>query len=126
VLFQISQFSFDSILLFDIPKNLLDICFECFIISKYILGYIPGWGYNFSFNYLVSYEIVNVSLDLIENYTAEITNNIYYFSWLAIKQVLVEEDIDIYRYKEIIELSLISIKDIWYLEGSNMLLYRKY
>jgi hypothetical protein len=112
VLFQISQFLFGSILLFDIPKNLLDICFECFIISKYILGYIPSWGRNLSFNYLVSYEIVNVSLDLVEGYTAEIINSIYYFGWLTIKQVLVEKDIDVYGRKEIIKLSSISIEDI--------------
>jgi hypothetical protein len=58
------------------------------------------------------HEIVNISLDLIESYTAEVTNNIYYFGRLATKQVLVEEDIDIYRYKEIIELSLIFIENI--------------
>jgi hypothetical protein len=58
------------------------------------------------------HEIVNISLDLIKSYTAEITDNIYYFSWLATKQVLVEKDIDIYRYKEIIEFSSIFIKNI--------------
>jgi hypothetical protein len=58
------------------------------------------------------HEIVDISLYLIESYIIEITNNIYYFGWLATKQVLVKEDIDIYGYKEIIELNLISIKDI--------------
>jgi hypothetical protein len=67
-------------LLFDIPKNLSDIFFEYIIISKYSLGRIPSCNSNFSFNYLMVYEIVDVSLDLIENYTTEITDNIYYFS----------------------------------------------
>jgi hypothetical protein len=112
MLFQISQLSFSNILLFDIPKNLSDIFFKRVIISKHNLGYIPSYSNNPSFNIFVVHEIVDISLDLIESYTAEVTNNIYYFSWLAIKQVLVEEDINIYRYKEIIKLSLIFIEDI--------------
>jgi hypothetical protein len=103
---------FNSILLFDIPKNLLDVFFEYIIISKHSLGRIPRYSNNLSFNILVVHEIVDISLDLIESYTAEIINNIYYFGWLATKQVLVKEDINIYRYKEIIEFSLISIEDI--------------
>jgi hypothetical protein len=99
-------------LLFDIPKNLSDVFFEHIIIGEYNLGRIPGCNSNFLFNILVVHEIVNISLDLIEGYTAERTDNIYYFGWLATKQVLVEEDIDIYRYKEIIELGSISIEDI--------------
>jgi hypothetical protein len=62
------------------------------------LGRIPSYSSNLSFNCFMVHEIVDVSLDLIESYTAEITNNIYYFGWLATKQVLVEEDIDVYRY----------------------------
>jgi hypothetical protein len=80
MLFQISQFSFSSILLFDIPKNLSDIFLERIIISKYTLGYIPSYNNNLSFNCFIDHEIVNISLDLIKGYTAEITNNIYYFS----------------------------------------------
>jgi hypothetical protein len=72
------------------------------------------------------HEIVNISLDLIKSYTAEITDNIYYFSWLATKQVLVEKDIDVYRYKEVIELNLISIEDIRCLDNSSIFLYHKY
>jgi hypothetical protein len=125
VLFQISQFSFGSILLFDIPKNLSDVFFEHTIISEYNLGRIPGCNSNFLFNIFVVHEIINISLDLIESYTAEITDNIYYFGWLTTKQVLVKEDIDIYRYKEIIKLSSIFIKDIWCLNGYNTFLYRK-
>jgi hypothetical protein len=103
---------FSSILLFDIPKNLLDIFFKHTIIGEYNLGHIPSYSSNSSFNILVIYEIVDISLDLIESYTAEVANNIYYFSWLATKQVLVEKDIDIYRYKEIIKLGSIFIEDI--------------
>jgi hypothetical protein len=112
MLFQISQFSFGSILLFNIPKNLSDVFFEHAIISKHNLGRIPGCSNNFPFNTFVVYKIVDISLDLIEGYTTEVADNIYYFGWLTTKQVLVEEDIDIYRYKEIIELSLIFIKNI--------------
>jgi hypothetical protein len=125
-LFQISQFSFNSILLFDIPKNLLDIFFERVIISKHNLGRIPSYSNNLSFNCFIVHEIVDISLDLIKGYTTEITNNIYYFGWLATKQILVEEDINIYGYKEVIELSLIFIEDIRYLDNSSMFLYYKY
>jgi hypothetical protein len=31
------------------------------------------------------HEIVDISLDLIESYTAEVADNIYYFGWLATK-----------------------------------------
>jgi hypothetical protein len=117
---------FGSILLFDIPKNLLDIFFEYIIISKYSLGRIPSYSNNLPFNCFVVHEIVNINLDLIENYIAEVINNIYYFSRLATKQVLVEKDIDIYRYKEVIELSSISIKDIRYLDSNSIFLYYKY
>jgi hypothetical protein len=79
MLFQISQFLFSNILLFDIPKNLSDVFLEYIIVSKYILGCIPYCNNNLSFNYFVVYEIVDISLDLIESYTAEIINNIYYF-----------------------------------------------
>jgi hypothetical protein len=98
--------------LFDIPKNLSDVFFERVIISKHSLGRIPSCNNNPPFNILMVHEIVDISLDLIKGYTAEIANNIYYFSWLATKQVLVEKDINIYRYKEIIELNSISIEDI--------------
>jgi hypothetical protein len=112
VLFQILQFLFGSILLLDIPKDLSDIFFERVIISKYNLGYIPSCNNNLSFDCFVVHEIVDINLDLIENYTVEIANNIYYFGRLATKQILVEEDINIYRYKKIIEFSSISIEDI--------------
>jgi hypothetical protein len=76
------------------------------------LGYIPSYSSNPPFNIFVVYKIVDISLDLIESYILEITDNIYYFGWLATKQVLVKEDIDIHRYKEIIELGLIFIENI--------------
>jgi hypothetical protein len=71
---------FNSILLFDIPKNLLDIFLKYIIVSKHILGYIPSYNNNFSFNYFIDHEIIDISLDLVEGYITEITNNIYYFS----------------------------------------------
>jgi hypothetical protein len=71
---------FDNILLFDIPKNLLDIFFKYIIINKHNLGYISSYNNNFFFNIFMIYKIVNISLDLIKNYITKITNNIYYFS----------------------------------------------
>jgi hypothetical protein len=91
---------------------LLDIFFKHTIISEYNLGRIPSYSNNSPFNIFVVYEIVDISLNLIESYTTEIADNIYYFGWLATKQILVEEDIDIYRYKEVIELGLIFIENI--------------
>jgi hypothetical protein len=79
ILFQISQLLFGNILLFDIPKNLSDIFFKHVIISKYNLGYIPGCNNNPPLNILMVHEIVNISLDLIKNYTIKVANNIYYF-----------------------------------------------
>jgi hypothetical protein len=76
---------FGSILLLDISKNLSDIFFKCIIINKYNLGYIPSCSSNLSFDCFMVYEIIDISLDLIEGYIIEITNNIYYFSRLAIK-----------------------------------------
>jgi hypothetical protein len=73
------QFSFGSVLLFDIPKNLSDVFFERAIIGKYNLGRIPSYSSNFPFNIFVVHEIVDISLDLIKGYTIEVANNIYYF-----------------------------------------------
>jgi hypothetical protein len=67
-------------LLFDIPKDLLEVLFERIIISKYTLGYIPSCNNNFFFNYLIDYEIINISLDLVEGYALEVADSIYYFS----------------------------------------------
>jgi hypothetical protein len=68
-----------SILLFDIPKNLSDVFFKRIIISKYSLGRIPSYSSNPPFNILIVHEIVDISLNLIENYTPEVVDNIYYF-----------------------------------------------
>jgi hypothetical protein len=80
MLFQILQLLFGSILLFDIPKNLSDVFFERAIISEYNLGCIPSYSSNSSFNIFVVHEIVDISLDLIESYSAEVADSIYYFS----------------------------------------------
>jgi hypothetical protein len=79
MLFQMLQFSFGSILLFDIPKDLSDVFFEHIIIGEYSLGRIPGCSSNSSFNTLVVHEIVDISLDPIESYTAEVADDIHYF-----------------------------------------------
>jgi hypothetical protein len=71
---------FGNILLFDIPKNLLDIFFKYIIISEYNLGRIPSYNNNPPFNILMVHEIIDISLDLIESYILEIIDNIYYFS----------------------------------------------
>jgi hypothetical protein len=76
------------------------------------LGYIPGCSSNLFFNIFVVHEIVDISLDLIKGYTIEVVDNIYYFGWLAIKQVLVEENINVYGYKEIVKFSSIFIENI--------------
>jgi hypothetical protein len=80
VLFQILQFLFGSILLLDILKDLSDIFFERIIISKHSLACISGCNNNLPFNYFMVHKIVNISLDLVENYTLEVTDNIYYLS----------------------------------------------
>jgi hypothetical protein len=79
VLFQVSQLLFGSVLLFDIPKNLSDIFFERIVISKHSLDRIPSCSNNLSFNIFVVHEIININLDLIKGYTAEVVDNIYYF-----------------------------------------------
>jgi hypothetical protein len=84
-LFQISQLLFSSILLLDIPKNLSDVFLEYIIISKHNLGYIPSYSNNLPFNIFVIHEIIDISLNLIEGYTSEVADNIYYFGWLATK-----------------------------------------
>jgi hypothetical protein len=65
--------------LLDIPKNLSDVFLEYVIISKHSLGRIPSYSSNLPFNCFIVHEIVDISLDLVENYTSEVTDNIYYF-----------------------------------------------
>jgi hypothetical protein len=90
------------------------------------LGHIPSYNNNLFFNCFIDHKIIDISLDLVESYTAEITDNIYYFSWLATKQILVEKNIDVYRYKEIVKFSLIFIENIKCFNNNGILLYRKY
>jgi hypothetical protein len=80
MLFQISQFLFNNVLLLNIPKNLLDIFFEHVIISKHNLGHIPSYNNNLSFDCFMVNEIIDISLDLVKNYTLEVVDNIYYFN----------------------------------------------
>jgi hypothetical protein len=63
----------------------LDIFFERVIISKYNLGYIPGYNNNLPFDCFMVHEIIDINLYLIESYTIEIADNIYYFNWFVIK-----------------------------------------
>ena len=79
MLFQILQFLFGSILLFDIPKDLSDAFLKRIILGKHNLGRIPSCSNNLPFNCLITHKIVDVSLDLIKGYTTEIADNIYYF-----------------------------------------------
>jgi hypothetical protein len=70
---------FGSILLFDVPKDLSNIFFKRVIIGKYNLGRIPSYNNNPFFNIFIVHKIVDISLDLIEGYTTEVADNIYYF-----------------------------------------------
>jgi hypothetical protein len=74
-----SQFLFGNILLFNIPKDLSDTFLKHIIFGKYSLGRIPSCSNNLPFNCFMFYEIVDISLDLVESYTMEIADNIYYF-----------------------------------------------
>jgi hypothetical protein len=42
------------------------------------------------------YEILDINLDPVENYSPEITNRINYFGCFCSEQVLVEKNINIY------------------------------
>jgi hypothetical protein len=42
------------------------------------------------------YEIFNIGLDPIKNYSSKVTNRVDYFGCFCPEQVLIEEDIDIY------------------------------
>jgi hypothetical protein len=79
MLFQMLQFLFGSILLFDVPKDLSDVFFKRAIIGKHSLDYIPSYSNNSPFNILIVHKIVDISLDLIKSYTIEVADNIYYF-----------------------------------------------
>jgi hypothetical protein len=72
---------------------------------------------------LVCYEILDISLDLIEGYSPEVANSIDYLSYFRSEQVLIEENIDIYRYKEGVELAFIFIIKVWRFNYNTSLLY---
>jgi hypothetical protein len=42
------------------------------------------------------YKVINISLDLVKNYSFEITNSIDYFGCFYPEQILVEKNINIY------------------------------
>jgi hypothetical protein len=44
----------------------------------------------------MGHEIINIGLDLIENYSSEVADRVNYLGYFGPEQVLVEEDIDIY------------------------------
>jgi hypothetical protein len=55
------------------------------------------------------HEVFNIGLDLVENYSSEITNRVDYFSCFYSEQILIKENINIYRHKEGIKLAFVSI-----------------
>jgi hypothetical protein len=55
------------------------------------------------------YEIFDISLDLVEGYSPKITNSIDYLGCFRSEQVLIEKNINIYRYKEGIKLASVLI-----------------
>jgi hypothetical protein len=67
-----------------------------FIISEYLLGSYSYYYNNFSFNNLIGHEIINIGLDPIKNYPAEITNSIDYFGSFGTEQINVKKNINIY------------------------------
>jgi hypothetical protein len=71
----------------------------------------------------VRYKILDISFDLIENYPPKITNSIDYLSYFCPEQVLIEENINIYRHKERIELASVSVVKVWGLNHSISFLY---
>jgi hypothetical protein len=55
------------------------------------------------------YEVFNIGLDLVEGYSSKIVYCIDSFGCFYSEQVLVEEDINIYRYKKGIKLVFVLI-----------------
>jgi hypothetical protein len=48
----------------------------------------------------MGYKIINIGLDPVESYPAEVTNSIDYLSSFGTEQVSVEKDVNIYWYEE--------------------------
>jgi hypothetical protein len=65
---------FSRVLLFNILKNLVYICFGFFVTSKYFLSNCPGYYSNHASNRFIGYKIVNISFNLVEEYSMKITN----------------------------------------------------
>jgi hypothetical protein len=55
------------------------------------------------------YKILDISFDLVESYSLEVANSIDYFGCFCSEQVLIEENVDIYRYKERIKFVFVSV-----------------
>jgi hypothetical protein len=71
----------------------------------------------------VCYEVLDISLDLVEGYSPEVANSIDYLSCFRSEQVLIEENIDIHRYKEGVEFASVPVVKVWGLNHSTSLLY---
>jgi hypothetical protein len=80
VLFQVLQFFFGRVLLFNIPEDLSYILLEPLIVSKYLLGSCFRDCGNPSFGGFVYYEIIDISLNPVENYPTKVTDSINYLS----------------------------------------------
>jgi hypothetical protein len=87
---------FGCILLFDVPENLAYVFLEPFVVSEYFLGSHSCYCSDFLFDGFIGYKIINISLDLVESYSAEITNSINYFGSFGTEQVSVKKNINIY------------------------------
>jgi hypothetical protein len=55
------------------------------------------------------HEVFDIGFDLVEGYALEITNYIDYLSCFCSEQILIKNDIDIYRHKERIKLASVLI-----------------
>jgi hypothetical protein len=96
-------------LLFDVSENLLYLVFERPITSKHFLGRFSSQRIDLSIVVLVYHKILDIGLDLVENYSPKVTNRIDYLGCFCPEQVLVEKNINIYRYKERIKLASVPI-----------------
>jgi hypothetical protein len=92
----VSQLPFGYVLLFDIPEDLSHVVLEYPIASEHFLGRFSSQYIDLSIVVFVYYKILDIGLDLIESYSPKITNRINYLGCFRSKQVLVEENINIY------------------------------
>jgi hypothetical protein len=108
-LFQVSQLPLSYILLFDVSKNLLYFVFKHPIASEYFLGRFSSQYVDLSIAILVYHKVLDINLNLVENYSPEVTNRINYLGYFCSEQVLVEENINIHQYKKGIKLASVLI-----------------